>query len=93
MAPGAFQGLTQIRQINVPVHDLARATAFYRDALGVKFLFEVPRMAFSDCAGVRLLLALPQGEGTDPPSSILYFKVDDIQQPTASLRERWKSVV
>jgi methylmalonyl-CoA/ethylmalonyl-CoA epimerase len=88
MAPVLFPGLTQIGQINVPVHDLPRAIAFYRDALGMKFLFEVPRMGFFDCAGVRLLLALPEDEGDHHPSSVLYFKVDDIQGATASLRDR-----
>jgi methylmalonyl-CoA/ethylmalonyl-CoA epimerase len=86
--PRAFDGLSQIGQINVRVHDLARATAFYRDQLRVKFLFDVPNMAFFDCAGVRLLLALPEGEGSDHNSSILYFKVDDIHDATEALRAR-----
>ncbi|HMK08440.1 MAG TPA: VOC family protein [Anaerolineales bacterium] len=84
----AFPGLAQIGQINVRVHDLQRATIFYRQALGMKFLFEVPRMAFFDCAGVRLVLALPEGEGSDHPSSVLYFKVDDLQAATSALRAR-----
>jgi methylmalonyl-CoA/ethylmalonyl-CoA epimerase len=84
----AFPGLSEIGQINVPVHDLQRAVAFYRDALGMKYLFEVPKMAFFDCAGIRLLLALPEGEGQDHPSSVLYFKVGDIAQTTAALKER-----
>ena len=86
--PTSEFGLTQIGQINIPVHDLARATAFYRDRLGMKFLFQVPGMAFFDCAGVRLLLALPEVEGLDHPSSIIYFKVDDIQASTAEMRAR-----
>ena len=88
MAPVVSPGLAQIGQINVRVHDLPRAIAFYRDALGMKFLFEAPGMGFFDCAGVRLLLALPEDESEDHPSSILYFKVDDIQAGTASLRDR-----
>ena len=88
MGEETFRGLAQIGQINVRVHDLPRATAFYRDALGLRFLFDVPRMAFFDCAGVRLLLALPEGAGEDHPSSILYFKVDDIRHATAALEAR-----
>jgi len=88
MAPVISPGLAQIGQVNVRVHDLPRAIAFYRDALGMKFLFEAPGMGFFDCAGVRLLLALPEDEAEDHPSSILYFKVDDIQADTASLRDR-----
>ena len=88
MAPTDPAGLAQIGQINVRVHDLPRAIAFYRYALGMKFLFEAPGMGFFDCAGVRLLLALPEDKAEDHPSSILYFKVDDIQTATASLRDR-----
>lgn len=88
MASSGFTGLAQIGQINVRVHDLPRAIAFYRDQLQMKFLFDVPRMAFFDCAGVRLMLALPEGPGTDHASSILYFKVDDIREATDALRAR-----
>ncbi len=83
-----FHGLAQIGQINIPVHDLPRAIRFYREALGMNFLFEVPKMAFFDCDGIRLLLALPEGEGTDHPSSTLYFKVEDVRRSTEALRER-----
>ena len=81
-------GLSQIGQISVTAHDLERAVAFYRDVLGVKLLFEVPpRMAFFDCGGIRLLLGLPE-PNHDHPGSILYFKVDDIRQAHARLRNR-----
>jgi methylmalonyl-CoA/ethylmalonyl-CoA epimerase len=81
-------GLSQIGQISVTAHDLERAVAFYRDVLGVKLLFEVPpRMAFFDCSGIRLLLGLPEPDH-DHPGSILYFKVADIRQAHARLRNR-----
>jgi methylmalonyl-CoA/ethylmalonyl-CoA epimerase len=80
--------LGPIGQIAVTVHDVARAQAFYKDTLGMKFLFEVPNMAFFDCGGVRLMLALPQGEGTDHPASVIYYKVDDIGNAHDTLQER-----
>ena len=50
-------GLSRIHQISVRVHDVDRATRFYRDVLGVPFVFAFPpRLAFFDCAGVRLML-------------------------------------
>ena len=73
--------LGKIGQISVNVHDLAGATAFYKDILGMKHLFSVPpKMAFFDCGGVRLMLAIPERPDLDHPSSILYFKVEDIEQ-------------
>ena len=39
-------GLSRIGQIAVNVHNVKKAVVFYRDVLGMKFLFEVPKMAF-----------------------------------------------
>lgn len=71
-------GLSQIGQIAITVTDVPRAIAFYRDTLGLKFLFEAPNLGFFDCGGIRLMLTLPEGtSGTH--ASILYYKVSDIQ--------------
>ncbi len=72
--------LSQIGQISVNARDLERATTFYRDLLGMKHLFTVPTMAFFDAAGIRLMLGVAERPEFDHPSSILYFKVDDIQE-------------
>jgi methylmalonyl-CoA/ethylmalonyl-CoA epimerase len=73
--------LTEIGQISVNVHDLDRAVAFYKDTLDMKHLFTVPgRMAFFDCGGIRLMLAVPERADLDHPSSILYFKVQNIEE-------------
>ena len=80
--------LSQIGQIAIVVHDVERATAFYRDVLGMRFLFAYPGLAFFDCDGVRLMLSKPDKKQFDHPGSILYFRVSDIQQTYAELRER-----
>ncbi|MDQ2920804.1 MAG: VOC family protein [Acidobacteriota bacterium] len=88
MATNEF-GLSAIGQIAVNAHDIDRAVAFYRDKLGMKYLFSAPpNLAFFDCAGVRLMLSLPAKPEFDHPSSILYFKVDDIQEASRILIER-----
>jgi methylmalonyl-CoA/ethylmalonyl-CoA epimerase len=82
-------GLSTIEQIAVTAHDIERATAFYRDKLGMKHLFSVPpNLAFFDCDGLRLMLSLPPKPEFDHPSSIIYFKVDDIKEACATLSER-----
>jgi methylmalonyl-CoA/ethylmalonyl-CoA epimerase len=82
-------GLSTIGQIAVNARNLERAENFYRDKLGMKHLFSVPpQMAFFDCDGVRLMLSLPDKPEFDHPSSILYFKVDDIQRATQTLSDR-----
>ena len=89
-------GLHSLGQISMRAKDVPRAVSFYRDALGVPLLFEVPEpeMAFFDLDGVRLMLATPQGPH-DHPGSILYFTVDDIAAaheeiggPRGALRHR-----
>jgi methylmalonyl-CoA/ethylmalonyl-CoA epimerase len=87
--PNATQfGLSQIGQISVTVHDLERAATFYRNTLGVKHLFTVPNMAFFECGGIRLMLSIPTRPDLDHPSSILYFKVADIQVAYETLVSR-----
>ncbi len=88
-AAGTFSGLGRIGQIAVVVHDLARATAFYRDTLGMTFLFDAPpKMAFFDCSGIRLMLSLPESADFDHPASVIYYTVDDIQAAAAALESR-----
>jgi len=73
----------------VNVHDFDRAVAFYKETLGVKHLFTVPgRMAFFDCSGLRLMLAIPERPDLDHSSSILYFKVEDIEATHEALISR-----
>lgn len=82
-------GLAAIGQIAVNASDIPRAVAFYRDALGMRLLFEAPpKMAFFDAGGVRLMLSLPETAEYDHPGSILYFRVDDIEAMHATLAER-----
>lgn len=77
-SPATPTALERIGQIAIPVHDVPRAVAFYRDRLGLQLLFEAPpSMAFLECGGIRLMLTIPEG-AHDHPSSILYFTVGDI---------------
>ena len=89
MAESNNFGLSEIGQIAVNVKDTDRAVEFYRDRLGMKFLFSAPpNLAFFDCAGIRLMLSPPAKPEFDHPSSIIYFNVADIQLAYARLSER-----
>jgi methylmalonyl-CoA/ethylmalonyl-CoA epimerase len=82
-------GLSRIAQIAVVVHDLPRAVAFYRDVLGMRLLFEAPpNLAFFDCAGVRLMLDVPEQPEFDHPASIIYYAVPEIQSAARELKQR-----
>jgi len=80
-------GLSIIGQIAVTVTDVDRAIAFYRDTLGIPFLFRVPNMGFFDCGGIRLMLTGSEKPG-EQFSSILYFKVPDIHAAFQAMTSR-----
>ena len=81
--------LSKIGQIAMNAHDLDRAIGFYRDVLGLRFLFRAPpALAFFDCDGIRLLLDVPEDKEFAHPGSIVYFTVDDIDQMHESLKAR-----
>lgn len=81
--------LSTIGQIAMPARDLPRAIEFYRDRLGIRFLFEAPpSLAFLDCGGVRLMLDVPQDLAFQHPGSVLYFRVADIHSAYADLTAR-----
>ena len=83
-------GLEVIGQIAVPVSNLDRAIAFYRDILGMHFLFQAPPgLSFFDCNGVRLMLDAPaKANAAENFSSIIYYKVADIQSAYTTLMGR-----
>lgn len=81
-------GIGRIGQIAIPVKDVSRATAFYRDVLGLRLQFEVGGMSFFDCDGVRLMLAVPEEAQYDHPASIIYYKVADIAAEHAAMMAR-----
>jgi methylmalonyl-CoA/ethylmalonyl-CoA epimerase len=91
-AIGGDIGVTRIGQIALTVSDLPRAVSFYRDVLGLRFLFEAPpNLAFFDCGGTRLMLTPPEQEGMAAGkqfNSILYYTVADIQAAAAALAGR-----
>ncbi|HXT61818.1 MAG TPA: VOC family protein [Pyrinomonadaceae bacterium] len=73
--------LNQIGQIFVNVKDLDRATAFYREVLGMTFLFSAPPgMAFFDCGGIRIMLGRADRPEIDHIASIIYYKVEGIER-------------
>ncbi|MGB7135650.1 MAG: VOC family protein [Acidobacteriaceae bacterium] len=82
--------LDEIGQIALTVSNLEEAKAFYRDVLGIPFLFDAGAMAFFQCGAVRLLIGAAEPGKPSPPGSgtILYFRVPDLPATAAALREK-----
>jgi len=78
----------KIGQLLIPVDDFDKGVAFYKEVLGLPFLFAAPpQMAFFSCGNVRLLVGVvPSGQKAQRGSAI-YFQVADIHGAFVSLRD------
>jgi methylmalonyl-CoA/ethylmalonyl-CoA epimerase len=77
-----------IGQIAITIRDLTKSIEFYRDAVGLQFLFQAgPTMAFFQCGDVRVMISTPEADGATY-SSILYFRVADINTAASEMKAR-----
>ena len=80
---------TALGQVALTVEDVARSVTFFRDKVGLRFLFSAgPTLAFFDLGGVRLMLSAPEGEFSPGSSTVLYIKVQDIDASHREMRDR-----
>lgn len=80
--------IQKIEQISIRVKDIEKAIEFYRDKLEMDLNFTANNMAFFNCGDNTIMLAVPEKEQFDHPSSVLYFEVKDIEESFQLLRER-----
>jgi methylmalonyl-CoA/ethylmalonyl-CoA epimerase len=80
--------IENIGQVAIRARDLEASVAFYRDTLGLDFLFDAGSLAFLMCGDVRLMLAMPENDEVDHPSSTLYFRVADLRAAYEELGDR-----
>jgi len=88
----ASTGIGRIGQIALSVHDMERAITFYRDVVGLKFLFQAPNVAFFDAGGVRLMLGQPEPKDLKPAGTVLYFDSADLDADFAAIKQRGAEV-
>ena len=81
--------LGPIGQIAYTVSDVPRSVDFYKDAVGLKLLFQAPPgLAFFDCGGIRLMLSKPEGDFKPGSSAVMYFRISDIEGTQQQLKSR-----
>ena len=89
MTTAADLSTATIGQLMIPVENLDAAITYYRDKLGIKFLFQAPpQMAFFQAGTVRLLVGVPEPGQTARRGSLVYFSVPDIRAVYNTLIER-----
>ena len=82
-----------IGQVAITVSDVEAALVFYRDVLGLGFLFRAgPNLAFLTDGSIRIMLTTPQGAGAVGANSVLYFRVTDVEATFAAIVERGATV-
>ncbi|MBR7745781.1 VOC family protein [Undibacterium baiyunense] len=85
--------VSDIGQIAITVSDVSQALVFYRDVLGLEFLFSpAPTLAFLRAGSVRIMLSTPQGAGAVGANSVLYFKVNQIENVFNEIVQRGAQV-
>jgi catechol 2,3-dioxygenase-like lactoylglutathione lyase family enzyme len=84
--------LGRIGQIALTVSDMPRSIAFWRDTVGLKFLFQAPNVAFFDVAGVRLMLSSGEARDAKPDGTVLYFETGGLDATFAAIRDRGAKV-
>jgi methylmalonyl-CoA/ethylmalonyl-CoA epimerase len=85
--------INRIEQIHLPVKNLKAATEYYRDTLGLAFMFEASNMAFFNVGGIRLMIGEINSPEQKPGSSIVYFNVADVRKASAELERKGISFV
>ncbi len=78
-----------VGQLLIPVENLDNAIAYYRDTLGLRFLFSAPpQMSFFQCGSVRLLVGVHEENQRGLRGSQVYFNVADINAAAETLEKR-----
>jgi len=77
--------LSEIAQVALTVTDLREAKAFYRDVLGMQFLFDAGTMAFFQCGPVRLTIGVPE-KPCNPEGTVVYFRIAEMEPACALLK-------
>jgi len=83
LAPG------DLIQLAITSKNVAALSAFYRDIVGLRHLFDAsPSLTFFDLGGVRLMISPPSSPELDHAASILYFRVIDLEATHDALKSR-----
>lgn len=81
--------IESIGQVAIAVSDIQQSLDFYKNTLGLNLLFEAPpNLAFFECGGVRIMLTTLQGEKSDHHTSVIYYKVKDLEHSVSELKSK-----
>jgi predicted enzyme related to lactoylglutathione lyase len=70
--------IERIGQIAITVQDVETALSFYRDRVGLKYLYHDANVALFDLNGTRLMLGRNESDARPPHGTVIYFMVADL---------------
>lgn len=81
--------INSIGQVAIAITHYDDSLHFYHNVLGLELLFEAQHgLAFLQCGDIRLMLTTLQGDQSDHRTSVIYYKVDDLEQTVALLKNQ-----
>jgi len=81
--------VTGIAQLAMTVENVERSIAFYRDVVGLKFLFTAPPgLGFLECGGTRLMLSTRESGGPTEAHPVVFYRVASVRDAAADLTAR-----
>jgi methylmalonyl-CoA/ethylmalonyl-CoA epimerase len=78
----------KLQQVALTCRDLERSKVFYRDTLGLTFMFEASGMLFFQLDGMRLMVGKEMTPNTPIGGSVVYFDAPDIDALGPALEAR-----
>jgi len=78
----------KLQQVALTCRDLERSKAFYRDTLGLTFMFEASNMLFFQLDGIRLMIGKEMTPDTPIGGSVVYFDAPDMDTIGPALEAR-----
>ncbi len=78
----------KLQQVALTCRDLERSKVFYRDTLGLTFMFEASNMLFFQLDGLRLMIGKEMAPDTPIGGSVVYFDAPDMDTIGPALEAR-----
>ncbi len=80
--------IDKIGQIAITVSNIEKSMLFYRDTIGLKYLFHDNNVALFDLNGIRLMLGKNESDQKKPFGMIIYFMVNEINSEFEKIKNK-----
>lgn len=79
--------ILSIKQIALSVQNIEKSMRFYRDKIGLKYLYHDKNVALFDCSGLRLMLGKNEKPELKPYGTVVYFQTERLDEEYQRLKK------